>query len=94
MDETGVHTFVDKLSSFLKAEAGIADNSIRNYTIWCRRFLIHLMRNNGGDATYPLKILKFENMLPGANTLHGELPTAGEKYKFFATYTKVCYIAK
>ena len=94
VEETGVHIFVEKLRTFLKEEGGRADATISEHARWCRRFMIYLVRNNGSDATYPLKILKFELKLPGANSFDGEIPTFHGTCQFYAAYLKVCYIVK
>ena len=94
MDETGVSIFVGKLRKFLKEEEGKAESTQNNYTRWCRRYMIHLVRNNGNDATYPLKILKLEIKLPGANTFFGKIPTGDEKSHFCSSYLMVCPIVR
>ena len=86
--------FVSKLKAFLKEEESKADSTINNYTRWCRRFMIHLVRNNNNDAEYPIKILKFEMKLPGANTFYGKIPTAQEKSHFASAYLMVNILCK
>ena len=90
VDESGVIAFVQKLRAFLKEEESKADSTISNYARWTRRFMIHLVRNNDGDANYPLKILNFEIKLPGANTFFGKIPTACEKNHFSSAFLMVC----
>ena len=85
INEIGVTIFFDKLKKFLKEEEAKADSTINNYTRWCRRFMIHLVRAND-DADYPTKILSFEIKLPGGNTFYGRIPTAQEKSHFASSY--------
>lgn len=86
--------FVNKLKQFLKEEEAKADSTINNYTRWCRRFMIHLVRSNNDDAEYPTKILHFQIKLPGGNTFYGRIPTAQEKSHFASSYlmVRVIYI--
>ena len=93
VDETFIRPFVDKLRRFLKEEGGLATTTIRTYTLWCRKFMIYIVRNNGSDATYPSKILKFEIKLPRADAFHGKLPGI-DASTFISMYLKVCYIVK
>ena len=51
--------------------------------------MIHLVRNNSNDAEYPIKILKFQIKLPGANTFYGKIPTAQEKSHLASAYLMV-----
>ena len=94
VDESGVRIFMERLRRFLKEEEGKAQSTQNYYTRWCRRFMIHLVASNGNDATYPIKILKFEIMLPGANTFYAKIPTADEKSHFSSSYLMVCYCVK
>ena len=88
VNEKGVIVFVNKLKLFLKEEEAKADSTINNYTRWCRRFMIHLVRNND-DADYPTKILDFNIKLPGGNTFYGRIPTAQEKSHFASAFLMV-----
>ena len=90
VDEKGIAIFVNKLKQFLKEEEAKADSTVNNYTRWCRRFLIHLVRNNE-DAEYPKKILSFRIKLPGGNTFYGKIPTAQEKSHFASSYLMVIF---
>ena len=92
VNEKGVVMFVAKLKKFLKEEEAKADSTINNYTRWCRRFMIHLVRGNNDDAEYPTKILKFQIKLPGGNTFYGRIPTAQEKSHFSSSYLMVSVI--